>query len=337
MRVTSRAADSSRTRRCDAVACCCSSFLSAGQLTRHRARPQIITSSGDSTCILWNVETKTPTAIFNDHTGDVMSVSVFDSKDIFVSGSCDATAKLWDHRQNGKNCIKTFGGHESDINSVQIFPDGACLSLLLGLVFTWFLSLRQRVRHGLGRFVLPAVRHSRVHASKQVREREDSLRHHKRRVLANRQNALRRLRRLRTLLLPCCCLLLRSCAYAVFDVLFAAQNCYVWDTQHGVLVDQLIGHDNRVSCLGVSDDGKALATGYAASHSSLLSASSYVRLLVLVVQLLGYFAQGLGLSCSDVFCFSMYLRPLWVWFPWFAVFEMRSCGSLAISPFPVCV
>jgi len=94
------------------------------QVTDSCLRFQIITSSGDSTCILWDVETKTPKAIFNDHTGDVMSVSVFDSKDMFVSGSCDATAKLWDHRQNGKNCVKTFPGHESDINSVQFFPDG---------------------------------------------------------------------------------------------------------------------------------------------------------------------------------------------------------------------
>jgi hypothetical protein len=72
---------------------------------------EIITSSGDSTCILWDVEVKTPKCIFNDHTGDVMSVSIFDGNDSFVSGSCDATAKLWDHRQGqGKNCVKTFAG-----------------------------------------------------------------------------------------------------------------------------------------------------------------------------------------------------------------------------------
>jgi len=82
---------------------------------------EILTSSGDSTCILWDVETKTPKGIFNDHSGDVMSLSVFDSKDIFISGSCDATARLWDHRQ-AKACIKVFAGHESDINSVQFFP-----------------------------------------------------------------------------------------------------------------------------------------------------------------------------------------------------------------------
>ena len=40
-------------------------------------------------------------------------------------------------------------------------------------------------------------------------------------------------------------------------------GCVVWcrDVQLGTLVDQLIGHDNRVSCLGVSEDGKALCTG----------------------------------------------------------------------------
>jgi len=81
---------------------------------------EIITSSGDSTCILWDVESKTPKAIFNDHQGDVMSVSILNEQDYFVSGSCDSTAKLWDHR-NKKACIKTFGGHESDINSVAFF------------------------------------------------------------------------------------------------------------------------------------------------------------------------------------------------------------------------
>jgi len=86
---------------------------------------QILTSSGDSTCILWDVETKTPTSIFSDHTGDVMSVSLHDQTKAFVSGSCDATAKLWDYRQSSKQgCVKTFQGHESDINSVQFFPDG---------------------------------------------------------------------------------------------------------------------------------------------------------------------------------------------------------------------
>ena len=59
---------------------------------------------------------------FTDHTGDVMSVSVSPDKNTFVSGACDAHAKIWDIR-SGK-CVQTFAGHESDINAVQYFPNG---------------------------------------------------------------------------------------------------------------------------------------------------------------------------------------------------------------------
>lgn len=55
---------------------------------------QIITASGDSSCILWDLETRQALQVFNDHGGDVMSVDIFDSMDTFISGSCDSTAKV---------------------------------------------------------------------------------------------------------------------------------------------------------------------------------------------------------------------------------------------------
>eukprot|EP00953_Heterococcus_sp_UTEX-ZZ885_P032911 17154-Heterococcus_DN1.PRE.1 len=107
----------------------------------------ILTSSGDSTCIFWDVEMGVTKAHFTDHMGDVMSVSILPlvDKNVFISGSCDSLAKLailrctvvadqalcftlqqpcrvWDIRE-GK-CVQTFQGHESDINSVMFFPDG---------------------------------------------------------------------------------------------------------------------------------------------------------------------------------------------------------------------
>lgn len=78
---------------------------------------QIITSSGDMSCILWDFETGTKLLPFNDHTGDVMSLSLSPDKNVFVSGACDATAKVWDIRSG--RCVQTFTGHESDINAVQ--------------------------------------------------------------------------------------------------------------------------------------------------------------------------------------------------------------------------
>lgn len=88
---------------------------------------QILTSSGDTTCILWDVETGSVKTTFADHEGDVMSVAVQPEVDpnIFVSGSCDSFAKVWDIRTG--SCTMTFRGHESDINSVALASDGKCV------------------------------------------------------------------------------------------------------------------------------------------------------------------------------------------------------------------
>lgn len=85
---------------------------------------QILTSSGDSTCILWDLEAEKPLRTFSDHSADVMGVSLNPGaeKTVFVSASCDASAKLWDVRE--ERCVKSFLGHVSDINSVSFFPDG---------------------------------------------------------------------------------------------------------------------------------------------------------------------------------------------------------------------
>jgi len=84
---------------------------------------KIVTSSGDSTCILWDMGTGEAIQTFTDHTGDAMSLSL-NPKDpnMFVSASCDATAKVWDTRQ--QSATHTFAGHESDINSVAFMPNG---------------------------------------------------------------------------------------------------------------------------------------------------------------------------------------------------------------------
>ena len=98
-----------------------SGYLSCCRFVNDR---RILTSSGDMTCMLWDVETGSKVTEFADHLGDVMSISInpTNSNNIFVSGACDAFAKLWDIR-SGK-AVQTFAGHESDINAIQFFPDG---------------------------------------------------------------------------------------------------------------------------------------------------------------------------------------------------------------------
>ncbi|CEG63323.1 Putative Guanine nucleotide-binding protein subunit beta [Rhizopus microsporus] len=87
---------------------------------------QILTSSGDTSCILWDIDLGSKLHEFSDHTGDVMSLAVSpDNPTIFVSGACDATAKIWDLRT--QKCVQSFSGHESDINAVQFFPSGSAI------------------------------------------------------------------------------------------------------------------------------------------------------------------------------------------------------------------
>jgi len=83
---------------------------------------RILTSSGDQTVIFWDIQKGTPLQIFGSHEGDVMSISLQQDGNVFVSGACDRTAKVWDVRTGTKEQY-TFVGHLSDINTVQWFPN----------------------------------------------------------------------------------------------------------------------------------------------------------------------------------------------------------------------
>jgi len=182
---------------------------------------QIVTSSGDMTCILWDIEAGSKVTEFSDHNGDVMSLSLNpNDKNTFVSGACDATAKLWDLR-TGK-CTQTFGGHEADINAIQFFPNGLAFGTGSDDASCKLFDIR-------------ADRELISYAM-------DS-------ILCG----------------------ITSVAFSKSGRFFFAGyddfNCHVWDTLKGERVYNLSGHDNRVSCLGVSSDGMALCTG---SWDSLL-------------------------------------------------------------------
>jgi guanine nucleotide-binding protein G(I)/G(S)/G(T) subunit beta-1 len=86
----------------------------------------MVTASGDRTCILWDLQIGKPVTTFRGHAADVMSVSLYPSKDIFVSGSVDTTARVWDTRMKAAVCV--LAGHESDINCVDFMSDGRAIA-----------------------------------------------------------------------------------------------------------------------------------------------------------------------------------------------------------------
>uniref|UniRef100_A0A8C0JGH5 G protein subunit beta 2 n=1 Tax=Chelonoidis abingdonii TaxID=106734 RepID=A0A8C0JGH5_CHEAB len=175
---------------------------------------QIITSSGDTTCALWDIETGQQTTTFGGHSGDVMSLSLAPDARSFVSGACDASIKLWDVRDS--MCRQTFTGHESDINAVCFFPNGNAFTT----------------------------------GSDDATCRLFDLRADQELMMYSHDNII-------------CGI--TSVAFSKSGRLLLAGyddfNCNIWDAMKGDRAGVLAGHDNRVSCLGVTDDGMAVATG----------------------------------------------------------------------------
>jgi len=95
---------------------------------RFAERTKLLSSSGDNTCTLWDHTEKNGRAIsrYIGHEKDVMRLSVNPTNEkIFVTCSVDQTCKLWDTRIDGSSRSQfTFIGHESDVNTVEYFPDG---------------------------------------------------------------------------------------------------------------------------------------------------------------------------------------------------------------------
>ncbi|KAM4602563.1 guanine nucleotide-binding protein subunit beta-5b [Polymixia lowei] len=97
-------------------------YLSACSFTN--SDMQLLTSSGDGTCALWDVESAQLLQSFHAHTADVLTLDLAPSEtgNTFVSGGCDKKANVWDMR-SGQN-IQSFETHDSDINSVKYYPSG---------------------------------------------------------------------------------------------------------------------------------------------------------------------------------------------------------------------
>ena len=86
---------------------------------------KVISSSGDQRCILWDYSKGQPIRTYDDHTSDVMSVSLNPANNsIIVTGACDTKARIFDLRADGKKCAREFDGHDSDINCVSWMKNG---------------------------------------------------------------------------------------------------------------------------------------------------------------------------------------------------------------------
>ncbi|CDY46247.1 BnaC03g66080D [Brassica napus] len=188
----------------------------------------LITSSGDQTCVLWDVTTGLKISVFggefqSGHTADVLSVSISESNPTrFISGSCDTTARLWDTR-DASRAVGTFHGHKGDVNTVKFFPDGH--------------------RFGTGSED-GTCRLYDIRTGHQLQVYQPQ---------GDGEN------------LPVTSIAFSASGRLLFAGYANNNTCYVWDTFLGEVVLDLgelqDSHKNRISCLGMSADGSALCTG----------------------------------------------------------------------------
>jgi guanine nucleotide-binding protein G(I)/G(S)/G(T) subunit beta-1 len=88
---------------------------------------EILTSSGDSTCIRWDIPSAKPISRFREHTADVMFISIQD-RNVFASCSVDLTARIWDMRTPDA-AVQTYHTHilnpgivNADLNAIEFLP-----------------------------------------------------------------------------------------------------------------------------------------------------------------------------------------------------------------------
>lgn len=195
---------------------------------RFLSEQQILTSSGDSTCLRWDIASGRVLDTFDEHTADAMFLSVRpNDPNVFLSCSVDKTIKVWDIRSSGKDgSVQTLTGHEGDVNCVDFMPsDGNAFGTCSedGTARVWDMRSYQEVAR-FGQLMVPDLTMPDMEGFTSVSFSKSG------RILF--------------------CGHTDSFVHA-FDVL----------SDRSLPAFSLPAHDSNVSCLGVAPNGDGLCTG----------------------------------------------------------------------------
>ena len=195
---------------------------------RFLSQQHIVTSSGDSTCIRWDIPSGRVLESFKEHKETTMFLSLKpNDPNVFASCSVDKTVKIWDIRTPDKSTM-TFSGHLGDVNGVDFMKsDGYAFATCSNdeTVRLWDMRSYQEVaRFGTATepdAFDPTPGFTSVALSKSGR--------------------------------------LIFCAHANSNVM--AYDILAGDRTSDPSFTLNRAHDSYISCLGVSPDGAALCTG----------------------------------------------------------------------------
>ncbi|MQL83336.1 hypothetical protein Taro_015835 [Colocasia esculenta] len=218
-------------------------WFAAGFFRDILGRNRIVSASQDGRLIVWNALTSQKTHAIKLPCAWVMTISINSSNTkMFVSGSCDSTARLWDTRIASR-AVRTYHGHEGDVNTVKFFPDGQ--------------------RFGTGSddgtcrlFDMRTGHQLQVYSQQPGENCSD---------------------------VPTVTSMAFSISGRLLFAGYSNGGCYVWDTLVAKVVLNLgavqNSHEGRISCLGLSADGSALCTGSWDKNLKIWAFGGYRRVI----------------------------------------------------------
>jgi guanine nucleotide-binding protein G(I)/G(S)/G(T) subunit beta-1 len=157
---------------------------------------------------------------------------------------------LWDIRQ--QKCVQTFAAHDSDINAIQFIPNGNAFGTGSDDASCRLFDIRaDRELQAYTVRSLPTLTLFARSVANVSLDSRAGLRYHIGGFLRVWTSVVCRLRRFR----------MQGWYPLVPRYTTCLTSVQVWDVLRGERVGTLQGHDNRVSCLGVSNDALSLCTG----------------------------------------------------------------------------
>ncbi|CCE84054.1 Piso0_004656 [Millerozyma farinosa CBS 7064] len=215
----------------------------------------LVTSSGDMTCAMWDMAKGSKVRDFVEHLGDVLCLSKFNhissqsDRPLFVSGSADGYAKVWDPRC--QYSVQSFSISNSDVNCIKTFPENH--SFVTGSDDGIIRLFDMRSDCELSSYSLASTLTS--HDNQGFRSNGNISptsvdRSSKAESIDSNYN------------IPGIVSLDLSKSGRLIYGCYADYGCIIWDTLKGQVVGKLgfAGHSNKVNQVRVSPDGIALCT-----------------------------------------------------------------------------
>ncbi|EGW33395.1 uncharacterized protein SPAPADRAFT_151428 [Spathaspora passalidarum NRRL Y-27907] len=212
----------------------------------------IVTASGDMTCILWDVTKGRKVRDFIDHVSDILSLAIFPQSifnaNVFISGSADGYAKIWDLRSPTPS--QNFFISNSDVNSVKAFPGGGAFITGSddGLVrlFDMRSDCELSTYNLLAQLQTPGGKISQTFLTRLDDSEWMNSNTSINSAIENQGIYSLDFGKSGRFIYAC----------------YSEQGCIVWDTLKNEIVDSVGNdHNNKINQVSVSPDGVALATG----------------------------------------------------------------------------